>query len=423
MTEVQVGMLTRFLIYVLFSHSIIRSECAVFEDMENLHHYLTNRSRYIKPRINQSDSVNVDIFVSLGSIQDFNEISGTLTFTSCFTFMWNDEIKRWNPENYGGIYVTKLPILKTWMPMLFLRNGVDVYSFYNYKNDMDTETATTTYYAEGDATFIVYGLFRVTCESDVTYYPFDEHKCTIIIINSEFHDVVTLSSIYGIYVDTLISNGEWYIRPKSEYTATRNVVLQFLGAMEIQNQIEFTIVISREYLFPFLNTMLPVFLISLVHLLVFLLPIDSGERTSFSYTLLLTLVVFMTMVSDVLPPTNNISVFNMFLLSQLFSSILTTSLVVVSIHLFYKQASASHQGIVYRMVIQLYKRSSTDWNNSRKVAKLEKDDNIAGITENISSQQVSVFFDKLCFWFLCALYGLQFCIYVFVIILRRTKFE
>ena len=422
-TEVQVGMFTRFLIYALFSHSIITSECAVFEDMENLHQYLTNKSRDIKPRINQSDSVNVDVLMLLGSIQDFDEISGTLTFTGCFTFMWNDEIKRWNPENYGGIYVTKLPILKTWMPMLLLRNGVDVYSFYNYKNDMDIETTKTTYYAGGDAMFLVYGLFRVTCKSDVTYYPFDEHQCTIMIVNSEFHDVVTLSSIYGIYVDSLISNGEWYIKPKSEYAATRSVLFQFLGAIETQNQIEFTIVISREYLFPFLNTMLPVFLLSLVHLLVFLLPIDSDERTSFSYTLLLTLVVFMTMVSDRLPPTNNISVFNMFLLSQLFSSILTTSLVVFSIRLFYKQANASHQEIVYRMVIQLYKLSSKDWIKSKKVYNLEKDDNSTDITEKITSQQVSAFFDKLCVWFLCVFYGLQFCIYGFVIIFRRTKFE
>jgi hypothetical protein len=47
----------------------------------------------------------------IGAIQDFDEISGTLTFTSSFIFFWNDEIRRWDPEDYGGIYITKLPIL------------------------------------------------------------------------------------------------------------------------------------------------------------------------------------------------------------------------------------------------------------------------------------------------------------------------
>jgi hypothetical protein len=33
----------------------------------------------------------------IGAIQDFDEISGTLTFTSSFIFFWNDEIRRWDP--------------------------------------------------------------------------------------------------------------------------------------------------------------------------------------------------------------------------------------------------------------------------------------------------------------------------------------
>jgi ABC-type polysaccharide/polyol phosphate export permease len=70
--------------------------------------------------------------------------------------------------------------------------------------------------------------------------------------------------------------------------------------------------------------------------LVFLLPVESGERTSFSFTLLLTLIVFMTMVSDRLPSSNDISIFNMYLLHQLMCSMCITSLTVFSIHLLYK---------------------------------------------------------------------------------------
>jgi hypothetical protein len=55
---------------------IMQSECAVFEDMEHLHFDMTNMSRYIKPRINRTYSVNIDIVISFGAIQDFDEISG-----------------------------------------------------------------------------------------------------------------------------------------------------------------------------------------------------------------------------------------------------------------------------------------------------------------------------------------------------------
>jgi hypothetical protein len=49
----------------------------------------------------------------------------TLTFTAAFVFSWYDETKRWNPLDYSGINATKIPIMKTWMPQLVLRNGVD----------------------------------------------------------------------------------------------------------------------------------------------------------------------------------------------------------------------------------------------------------------------------------------------------------
>lgn len=412
------------LISILYVYLIMQSECALFEDMEHLHFDLTNMSRYIKPRINQSHSVNIDILMSFGAIQDFDEISATLTFTSSFIFFWDDEIKRWDPEDYGGIYVTKLPILKTWMPMVFLRNGVEGYSFYTYNNDMEIETSKATYYSDGYAIFVTFGYYGVTCESDVTYYPFDEHKCTIMILSPGFQGELTLSSNYGIYLDSAMPNGEWAIKPNSAVATKRIVTFQLLGVTTKQDQVEFTIVISREYLFPFLNIMLPVILLSLVHLLVFLLPVDSGERTSFSYTLLLTLVVFMTMISERLPPTNNISVFNMYLLSQLFSSILTTSLAVISIRVFYKQSNVSQEGAMYRMVIQLHKLSCKDWLRRKQVEdSADKEDNVTDVYENITSQQMSTFFDRLCFWFLCIFYGLQLCIYLFVITFRKKKFE
>lgn len=399
-------------------------ECAVFEDMEHLHFDLNKMSRYIKPRINQTDSVNIDIYMLFGAIQDFDEISGTLTFTSSFIFFWNDEIRRWDPEDYGGIYITKLPILKTWMPMVFLRNGVHGYSFYTYNNDMEIATSKTTYYSNGDALFVTFGFYGVTCESDVTYYPFDEHKCTIMILSPGFQGELTLSSEFGIYLDSAMPNGEWAIKPNSAVATKRIITFQILGATTKQDQVEFTIVISREYLFPFLNIMLPVVLLSLAHLLVFLLPVDSSERTSFSYTLLLTLVVFMTMISERLPPTNNISFFNMYLLSQLFSSILTTSLAVISIRVFYKQSNVSQQGAMYRMIIQLHKLSCRDWLRRKQVEdSAEMEENVADIYENITSQQVSTFFDRLCFWFLCVFYGLELCIYLLVITFRKKKFE
>jgi hypothetical protein len=36
-------------------------------------------------------------------------------------------------------------------------------------------------------------LFHVTCESDVTYYPFDEHKCTIMVLTADALNDLTVA--------------------------------------------------------------------------------------------------------------------------------------------------------------------------------------------------------------------------------------
>lgn len=384
-----------------------------FEDVEYLHKYLTNKSRDIKPMMDQGHSVNVDVLLSITAIQDYDEITATLIFTASFVFSWYDETKRWDPLDYGGINATKLPIMKTWMPQLVLRNGVDGFSFYTYKNGMDIETATTTYSANGKAIFIVFGLFHVTCESDVTYYPFDDHNCVIMVMTADALNDLTLSSFYGIHLGSSMPNSEWTIKPNSATTMKRAFTFDYMDAS--QDEIDFTITISREYLFPFLNIILPVVIISLAQLLVFLLPVESGERTSFSFTLLLTLVVFMTMVSDRLPASNNISGFNLFLLSQLISSILTTSLVVFSIRLFYKDPNIAQLRIFYRMILFLYGLSCQCSIQKKKVED-SKTEVVNKSHERPSWKKVSLFFDRLCARFLCVVYGTQLCIFGIIVI-------
>lgn len=408
-------MVLRIFWMFFLSNVFLKVNGVYFEDVEYLHHYLTNKSRDIKPMMDQGYSVNVDVLLSISAIQDYDEITATLTFTAAFVFSWYDETKRWNPLDYGGINATKIPIMKTWMPQLVLRNGVDGFSFYTFKNAMDIETATTTYYANGKAIFTVFGLFHVTCESDVTYYPFDEHKCTIMVLTADALNDLTLSSFYGIYLGDSMPNSEWTIKPNSATTTKRAFTFDFLDASSSQDEIDFTITISREHLFPFLNIVLPVVTLSLAHLLVFLLPVESGERTSFSFTLLLTLVVFMTMVSDRLPASNNISGFNSFLLSQLISSILTTALVVFSIRLFYKDSNIAQLKIFYRVILFLYGLSCQCYIQRKKV-KDSKTEDVHKRHERPSWKKVSLFFDRLCAWFLCVVYGTQLCIYGIIVI-------
>lgn len=409
----------RVTISLIFYTNLSVHGTLIYTEVENLHKALTNISKDIKPRVNQTDRVNIDVLLSVNAIQDYDEISGTLTFTASFLFQWNDEFKTWENNKYGGITATKLPVLKTWMPVLHLRHGVDSNSLFTYRNNMDIKTSTKAYFADGTAIFGIIGMYQISCESDVTYYPFDEHKCVISLLTLYFLSETTLTSMFGIDSGASSPHAEWAIKANSTKAVKRSLTIQVAASTTIQDQIDFTIIIKREHRFPILNIVLPVTSLSLVQTFVFLLPVDSGERTSFSFTLILTLVVFMTMTSERLPPSNNISIINMYLLHQLFSSILTTALVVFSIRLYYKDEHSRQDKIVYRLILFIYLCSLKSCFNRRKNEDDTSDeqDTMRNDTKPCW-ENVAMFFDKMCLWFLFLTFVIAQTVYGLVFILH-----
>lgn len=71
-----------------------------------------------------------------------------------------------------------------------------------------------------------------------------------------------------------------------------------------QTDITFYIVIRRKTLFYTVNLILPTVLISFLCVLVFYLPAEAGEKVTLGISILLSLVVFLLLVSKILPPTS-----------------------------------------------------------------------------------------------------------------------
>ena len=76
---------------------------------------------------------------------------------------------------------------------------------------------------------------------------------------------------------------------------------------------------------------------SLMSIMVFLLPPDSGERMSYSITLLLALMVFLTIVSDNLPKTSSpLPILSYFIGLHVLLSALITLATILNLRLYYK---------------------------------------------------------------------------------------
>ncbi len=99
-----------------------------------------------------------------------------------------------------------------------------------------------------------------------------------------------------------IKNSEWTLL---KLHAKRNIRFYSCCA-EPYPDVTYTIQIRRKPLFYVFNMILPCMLITLVALLGFYIPSDSGEKVTMGITTLLSMTVFLMLVAESMPPTSDV---------------------------------------------------------------------------------------------------------------------
>ena len=98
------------------------------------------------------------------------------------------------------------------------------------------------------------------------------------------------------------SNGEWDL---VGMPLKRNVM--YYGCCpEPYPDLTFWLIIRRRPLYYIFNLIMPTIFITLTALLVFYLPSESGEKVTLSVTVLLSLTVFLLLVSESMPPQSEV---------------------------------------------------------------------------------------------------------------------
>ena len=145
------------------------------------------------------------------------------------------------------------------------------------------------------------GIYQVSCESDITYYPLDTQECTIKISSWAYTAGEVELEFGGEPVDLKFysPNGEWDLieayGSKSESKSRGGKSFSSLS---------YSIKLQRRPMFHIINTLFPVALMAVLIAMVFKLPVDSGEKIGFSLTVLLAYAVYLTMISDNIPSTS-----------------------------------------------------------------------------------------------------------------------
>ncbi|CAG2222209.1 unnamed protein product [Mytilus edulis] len=280
------------------------------------------------PRKHEYDGVYVAVNPYIDLFLDFNENAGTYVVYALFRINWEDDYITWNETENDGITFLRFPVTEVWFPKIMIRNTIEKRTIFTSDDDLDQMTTYVEYYSDGSATVLAGGVIEVVCHASMYYFPFDSHVCNIEL----YFDDSAVYTDYNSYGDQSLLSLTHYT-PHAEWDLTNVTSVPGPNGWP---QLIVQLKLERKPLFVCVSLILPIFLVSFVNVFVFVLPIESGERISLSVTLFLTFVVIITMVSENLPESSEVSIFIILLITKVISSILTTVMAIVTLSLYYR---------------------------------------------------------------------------------------
>ncbi|XP_048376616.1 neuronal acetylcholine receptor subunit alpha-3-like isoform X1 [Stegostoma tigrinum] len=254
-----------------------------------------NYSRYIRPVENVSRPAVVQFEVSLSQLIKVDEINQIMETNLWLKHIWSDYKLKWDPAEYGGVKSIRIPSEKIWKPDIVLYNNA-VADF-----QVDEKTKVLVKF-DGTVTWIPPAIFKSSCRMDVTYFPFDYQNCSMKF-GSWTHDQAKIDlALIGNEINRkdFWESGEWEIIAAPGFKHA----IKYNCCEEIYPDITYSIYIRRMPLFYTINIIIPCLMISFLTILVFYLPSDCGEKVTLSISVLLSLTVFLLVITESIPSTS-----------------------------------------------------------------------------------------------------------------------
>ncbi|CAB3407732.1 unnamed protein product [Caenorhabditis bovis] len=273
-----------------------RSETKLFTDL------LKGYNPLERPVRNASSPVIVKIKLFLQQILDVDEKNQIVSINAWLSYTWFDYKLQWIPQKYAGIQDIRFPgsADHIWKPDVLLYNSA--------AEDFDsTFKSNLLVYHTGTVVWIPPGVLKFVCPLDVTWFPFDDQVCEMKFGSWTFHgNAIDLqidddtNGTHSMDLSTYLVNGEWQIISTN---AVRHISY-YKCCPEPYPTVNYYLHIRRRTLYYGFNLIIPSLLISLMAILGFMFPPDAGEKITLEVTILLAIVFFLSMVSEMTPPTS-----------------------------------------------------------------------------------------------------------------------
>ncbi|XP_022327495.2 neuronal acetylcholine receptor subunit alpha-6-like [Crassostrea virginica] len=279
-----------------------------------------NYDRLVRP----SQITNVSVAFNLLTINDLDIKNQIFSTTGWIEANWNDHRLSWDPTTYNNITDVFADESEVWRPVFFIDNSVSDLSIISDAKLLYRVTHT------GEVEWEQPRMFNTHCRVDITFYPFDTQLCHIKLTSWGYTtDEIELQPAYSeILTEDLEPNGEWNLL-KTSVKKNELTELRSDGVMTKHWEVIFSIVTKRRTSYYVTGILLPVFLLSYLNTLVFVLPVESGEKIGFILTVLLSLAVLLTIITDKIPSTSiEVSILSVYLAITLCFSVVSCILSV-----------------------------------------------------------------------------------------------
>ncbi|KAG7316619.1 hypothetical protein KOW79_020160 [Hemibagrus wyckioides] len=252
-------------------------------------------NKWSRPVPNTSDVVIVKFGLSIAQLIDVDEKNQMMTTNVWLKQEWNDYKLRWKPSDYDNVTSIRVPSELIWVPDIVLYNNAD-------GEFAVTHMTKAHLFYTGKVRWVPPAIYKSSCSIDVTFFPFDQQNCKMKFGSWTYDkakiDLERLETTVDL--KDYWESGEWAI---VNAVGTYNTK-KYDCCHEIYPDITYFFIIRRLPLFYTINLIIPCLLISCLTVLVFYLPSDCGEKITLCISVLLSLTVFLLLITEIIPSTS-----------------------------------------------------------------------------------------------------------------------
>jgi len=302
-----------------------KTESQTHNDVVNIYRNITNGyQKEFFPTGDQSKPMDLHFQMIPLNLNSFSEIEETISMIMSIFLYWEDPQLSWNHTLYGGKTDITIVPDHIWLPKVSLANSVDSILPIGGEPQFYATVVHngTVLWATGD-------VLNAKCPTNILKFPFDSQTCVFNFIMWNVDNKVVK------YICDSEMGEMAYFTPNSNWKVTmqRQYVANLSNIMSI---VVFKISVKRQPLYYIIIVILPILMFSLMNPLVFLLPVESGERVSLGMTILLSYAVFLTLVANSVPASSSpICALLLVMILIMILSGLIVICVIVSVYYYY----------------------------------------------------------------------------------------